>query len=194
LEIFIGIWVDGFVRAIFFLSGALLFVMGWALGVVLALLSHLVGVMLYAISFSLVAYGAWQAVTTPHDEPEEPASHKREEREQERADGYARGRSDGYAEGRSKGFAEGREEGYTRGRAEGYASSQADDSGNLPFDPWRVLELSPGSSQTDIRKAFLAQIKLYHPDRVSALGEDLRQVAERRTKELNRAYQMLYKR
>ena len=62
-----------------------------------------------------------------------------------------------------------------------------------PFDPWRVLGISPGSTQAEIQKAFRDQVKLHHPDKVSHLGKDLREVAERKTKDINRAYAALRK-
>ena len=53
---------------------------------------------------------------------------------------------------------------------------------------WQVLELEPGASRDDIRRAYQAKIRQYHPDRVANAAPELQQLAERRTKEINAAY------
>ena len=53
---------------------------------------------------------------------------------------------------------------------------------------WEVLGVSPDADNTMVRKAFLEQIKKYHPDKVSHLGEEFLQIAESKTKEVNAAY------
>lgn len=59
------------------------------------------------------------------------------------------------------------------------------------FDPYVVLGVPRGSSKSEIRRAFHAQMTLYHPDKVAHLGEEIRQVAHAKALELNRAYEML---
>jgi DnaJ-domain-containing protein 1 len=54
--------------------------------------------------------------------------------------------------------------------------------------PYEVLEVQPGSSMLQIRRAYQAKVQQYHPDQVAHLGSELREVAERRTKEINAAY------
>lgn len=45
----------------------------------------------------------------------------------------------------------------------------------------------------DIRKRYKELISQYHPDRVHNLGEDLKELAEKKTKELNEAYEFFRK-
>ncbi len=59
------------------------------------------------------------------------------------------------------------------------------------FDPYRVLGVERGASADEITHAYREQIKLYHPDRVAELGEELRQVAHEKTLEIQRAYETL---
>lgn len=52
-----------------------------------------------------------------------------------------------------------------------------------------VLELSPDASVEDIREAYRRQIGQYHPDKVAALGRELRELAEAKSKDIQLAYQ-----
>lgn len=56
---------------------------------------------------------------------------------------------------------------------------------------YEVLGLSPGASQEEIKRAYRALSKEYHPDKVAHLGDEFRQVAEEKMKEINVAYQKL---
>jgi DnaJ like chaperone protein len=51
-----------------------------------------------------------------------------------------------------------------------------------------VLEVSETASIEEIRAAYRAKIGQYHPDRVTGLGAEFREIAERRSKEINVAY------
>ena len=51
-----------------------------------------------------------------------------------------------------------------------------------------ILQVSPDSSMEDIRGAYRRRMSEYHPDKVAQLGEEIRQVAERKSKEINAAY------
>jgi uncharacterized membrane protein len=53
---------------------------------------------------------------------------------------------------------------------------------------WTVLEVSPDASANDIRRSYLWKIKQYHPDHVTGLAPEVRELAERRSKTLNAAY------
>jgi hypothetical protein len=55
-----------------------------------------------------------------------------------------------------------------------------------------VLGLSPGASSNDIRVAYRRRIQEWHPDRFAA-GSLMQTTAEDHTKELNEAYECLYK-
>jgi DnaJ like chaperone protein len=59
------------------------------------------------------------------------------------------------------------------------------------WDPHRVLGLEPGASREDVKKAFRRLAGQYHPDKVGHLGEEFRILAEKRFKEIQRAYDEL---
>lgn len=58
-------------------------------------------------------------------------------------------------------------------------------------DPYEVLGVPRGASAKEITSAYREKMKLYHPDRVNGLGEELRQVATQKTIEIQRAYEAL---
>ena len=58
-------------------------------------------------------------------------------------------------------------------------------------DPHGVLGVSPGADADQIRTAYKRKLAEYHPDKVADLGEELREVAHRRTKDIIRAYEIL---
>jgi hypothetical protein len=62
-----------------------------------------------------------------------------------------------------------------------------------PQDPYSVLGVAPGASPAEIARAYREQMKLYHPDRVAGLGEELQGLAHRKAVEIQRAYQTLGK-
>ena len=57
--------------------------------------------------------------------------------------------------------------------------------------PWRTLGISVGASRTRIKGAYRQMIQKYHPDRVAAVGTEIRQLAEKKAKEINQAYEEL---
>jgi DnaJ-domain-containing protein 1 len=57
------------------------------------------------------------------------------------------------------------------------------------IDKWFiVLGVSATASADEIKKAYRHKLNLYHPDRVANLGDELRTVAEEKTKKINAAY------
>jgi DnaJ-domain-containing protein 1 len=52
-----------------------------------------------------------------------------------------------------------------------------------------VLKVSSNASIEEIRAAYKSLIRQYHPDRVEALGEELKILAEEKSKEINAAYE-----
>lgn len=58
-------------------------------------------------------------------------------------------------------------------------------------DPHAVLGIARSATRQQIRQAYLALLKKYHPDRVAHLGEEFRAMAEQRTRAINRAYETL---
>jgi DnaJ-class molecular chaperone len=62
---------------------------------------------------------------------------------------------------------------------------------DVVWDPHAVLGVPKDASRELITRSYHEQLKRYHPDRVAHLGEELQQVAHRKTVELRRAYDEL---
>ena len=58
-------------------------------------------------------------------------------------------------------------------------------------DPYTVLGVKKDASPDEIRRAYRHLAGQYHPDKVQHLGEEFGELAERRFKEIQRAYQEL---
>jgi hypothetical protein len=56
---------------------------------------------------------------------------------------------------------------------------------------FEILGVAPGASKEQIRAAYLTRVAQYHPDKVAALGPELRLLAEQMTKQINGAYRVL---
>ncbi|HET7931477.1 MAG TPA: J domain-containing protein [Rhodanobacteraceae bacterium] len=55
--------------------------------------------------------------------------------------------------------------------------------------PWyEVLQVPTYASLDDVKQAYRRRIAEYHPDKTSGLGEDLRALAEQKSREINAAY------
>jgi curved DNA-binding protein CbpA len=59
------------------------------------------------------------------------------------------------------------------------------------MDPYKVLGVSPTATDEEIRDAYRALVKKYHPDRYQ--DSDLKERAEEKMKEINAAYELLTK-
>jgi len=59
--------------------------------------------------------------------------------------------------------------------------------------PHEILEVPPGSDFKAIKAAYQNKIRQYHPDKVADMGPEVREVAEKRSKEINEAYSILKK-
>ena len=53
---------------------------------------------------------------------------------------------------------------------------------------WEVLKVDRNANSDQIKEAFRREISKYHPDRVEGLGIELRELADRKSKEVNLAY------
>lgn len=67
----------------------------------------------------------------------------------------------------------------------------ARDASPRPRSPYEVLGVSRGASPEEIRHAYRELANKYHPDKVAHLGDEFQQLAERRFKEIQEAYQTL---
>jgi len=65
------------------------------------------------------------------------------------------------------------------------------DASSRPWDPYRILEIERGASQEKIKQAFRQLAGKYHPDKVEYLGDEFKALAEKRFKEIQRAYEEL---
>lgn len=54
-----------------------------------------------------------------------------------------------------------------------------------------ILGVGQTASREEIRAAFREQIKKYHPDRVAHLGDEFREIADQKSKAINKAYEIL---
>lgn len=63
-----------------------------------------------------------------------------------------------------------------------------DEKENPPRSWWEILDVDRNASPEQIKSAFRKEISKYHPDRVEGLGIELRELADQKAKEVNRAY------
>ena len=59
--------------------------------------------------------------------------------------------------------------------------------------PWEILGIGRDASQDEVRAAYQSLVSQYHPDKVADMGPELREVAEKHTKEINAAYSSMKK-
>lgn len=58
-------------------------------------------------------------------------------------------------------------------------------------DPYRILGIESGATQEEIKKAYRQLAGKYHPDKLEHLGDEFKELAEKRFKAIQRAYQEL---
>ncbi|MCI6082158.1 MAG: DnaJ domain-containing protein [Prevotella sp.] len=66
-------------------------------------------------------------------------------------------------------------------------------NGDSLEDAYKVLGVSPSASDDELRKAYRRLALEHHPDRVAALGEDVRRAAEKKFQEINSAKERIWK-
>ncbi len=58
---------------------------------------------------------------------------------------------------------------------------------------YRILGVSPSATDAEVKAAYRKMALQHHPDKVSALGEDVRKAAEKKFQEINDAKEKIYK-
>jgi len=87
--------------------------------------------------------------------------------------------------------ASGKQSGPSAQDSEGGASFENAGTGAGPKDPYTVLGIQHGASSKEVREAYRQLANKYHPDKVLHLGDEFRELAETRFKEIQAAYQEL---
>jgi DnaJ-domain-containing protein 1 len=78
-------------------------------------------------------------------------------------------------------------------RVSTHESGGANPKSDQTPDWYQVLEVPKTASIEEIRVAYRRKVMQYHPDRVEALGPEFKRLAESRTREINRAYEVACK-
>jgi hypothetical protein len=55
---------------------------------------------------------------------------------------------------------------------------------------WEVLETSERATLEEVKAAYRAKVRKYHPDRVNDLAREFQELADRKMKEVNQAYEL----
>ncbi|MBN2612652.1 MAG: TerB family tellurite resistance protein [Bacteroidales bacterium] len=58
---------------------------------------------------------------------------------------------------------------------------------------YKILEIDPGASDEEVKKAYRMMAVKHHPDKVSYLGEDIKRQADEKFKRINEAYETIKK-
>lgn len=73
----------------------------------------------------------------------------------------------------------------------GYAGSGRTPNWAHVSDYFRILEIQPGATISEVKAAYRRKMQQYHPDKVASLGKEFRDLAEAKSKEINGAYRAI---
>jgi DnaJ like chaperone protein len=59
------------------------------------------------------------------------------------------------------------------------------------FQAYKILEISSNSTIEEIKSAYKKKMMEYHPDRVSNLGQELKNLATKKSKEINESFNLI---
>ncbi len=67
---------------------------------------------------------------------------------------------------------------------------------HIELSPEEILGFKPNESfsKEELKKRYFNKLRENHPDRVASMGEDFKKLADKNTKEINKAYDKLKKR
>lgn len=75
-----------------------------------------------------------------------------------------------------------------------FSSSQAEEAPAdeaVTLSNWfRILEVGEHASREEIRAAYKRKISQYHPDKVNQMGQEIRELAGRKSQQINAAYEL----
>lgn len=78
-----------------------------------------------------------------------------------------------------------------RARAGKAGAKDAPGGGEPEKDPYSILGVGKNATPEEIKHAYRELANKYHPDKVSHLGEEFREIAHKKFKEIRRAYERL---
>lgn len=74
------------------------------------------------------------------------------------------------------------------------SDAQGEDKNPALSEAYKVLGLQPSATDEEIERAYRRMISDYHPDKVAGSAEEIKALAEQRSRAINQAYERLQKR
>lgn len=112
-----------------------------------------------------------------------PKAEAKREEEARRTQNESKGRSEGAAD-------------FTNAKQQARSNRQKEDelSQEYIINNWHfILGVPQAATLKQIREAYRSKIGQYHPDKVAKMGDEIRAVAERKSKQINAAYELATK-
>jgi DnaJ-class molecular chaperone len=60
-------------------------------------------------------------------------------------------------------------------------------------EAYNILGIEPTANIDEVKRAYRKKVKEYHPDLVQNLGNDIKDLAQQKIKEINQAYELIQK-